>query len=110
MPDSKKVNLPGNLTYQERIEIVSKLIEEYYEYFTERWENTRTMVCLDVMATYLSQSKEFKDGSTLSYRKKHELENPQDRKSPYALFSELSLKQQASMGLVDVSEDVEQSS
>jgi hypothetical protein len=109
LPDSKKVYLPGNLTYAERVEIVNQYLKEYEDYFTERWDNEKTRVCLDVMATYLARSKEFKDSGILSANRQAELDQPKQRAKKYSVFSELSTKQQSALGLIDP-DDAEQPS
>jgi hypothetical protein len=104
LPDGKKVFLKGNLLYEERKQLVQSIIDEWEWYFTEYWNNPKTIACLDMMARYLSRASDFKDieKPTLSTRKHAALEQGDWN---CRLFSDLPKHTKMKIGIEDIIED-----
>lgn len=52
LPNGEKRELDVGISYEERRQVVDEILEEWNDYFT-RYRNKKTLVCLDVLTTYL---------------------------------------------------------
>ena len=101
LPDNTKIYLPGNNTYDERLQIVEDVLARCGNYYVETWDLQRTRTTLDILATYLSRAKEFRTENpspVLSRRKQRDLDRGTDKCIP---FSHLSNTWKIMFGLID---------
>jgi hypothetical protein len=101
LPDKNKIDLPGSITYKERLVIVNEILSKYEDYFVGHWDNHKTVVCLDILANYLSKAPDFGGDELLSIREQREINRGSKR---YVLFSDLPQKEQIALGLLDTLE------
>lgn len=107
LPDGAKIYLEGNIPYAERVKKVNEILADYEDHFASAWDTKRTKVCLDILATYLSRAKDFREGNsnpTLSTRKQAALDQGDSKCAP---FSSLPIKLQQEIGIVDINDQKE---
>ncbi len=105
LPNNKKIKLPGGKTYQERLDIINGILAEYEDVFSEYWESSRTKTSLNIMADYLSRSKEFRENNpnpTLGANRKQRLYKGDKDMIP---FSSLHKQTKELLGLEDDTQD-----
>jgi hypothetical protein len=105
LPDGQKVSLDTTLTYEERLNVVNKINEEWEDHFRDSWNNNSVKICLEVLANYLLLSgKEREDKEIMSMKKMKQMVRG-DRKS--TAFSSLSYSDKMALGLADDVQDME---
>lgn len=61
LPNGEQRYLDESLPYNERVQIVQGITDEWEDHFRKNWERNKTKVCLDVLSTYLCVVKEEED-------------------------------------------------
>ena len=102
LPNGKKITLDNNLEIEEKIELSSKLLEEWHDIIHKNWTSISVVYFLDGLANYLVWHKEKEDFNTedkevISLRK---IEEMTGRREPMSQpFSNLNTNEKTVLGL-----------
>ena len=102
MFNQKTIYLPGGLSYEERCKLAEEILFTLGDYTTDYWESPKVKKILDVLADYISRSKEFRQNNshpTLGANRKEKLYKGDKR---MINFSDLLREIKDQLGIDDV--------
>lgn len=103
----EEIDLPNELSKEERIDLVNEILVKYEDLFRENWFSNKSKICLDILSTYIclakaEEEKHKHDKEVLSKSKVREMIRGSKK---YQLFTDLPLHQKKLLQIVADDED-----